>query len=151
MNKKLLKAIGATVITSCLCFGVGAGAKLEAIDMAPGYEICQEEVMPFFIAITRATNKLSLNSGGCLTCYADTCTQYGYGSGVTIELQQYTNDGWRTIKTWTSSSNSNASILEKDWYVAKGYSYQLKTTHTALSNGNVIESFTKYSNIINYF
>lgn len=151
MNKKLLTMIGATVIASSLCSGVNAETSLKTNSIPAGYEIQQQEATPYFIAITGASNELTLNSGGRLTCYADTRTQYGYGSGVTIELQQYTNDGWQTIKTWTSSSDSNLSAIDEDWYVAKGYSYQLKTTHMALSNGNVIENFVKYSNTINYF
>ena|SRR5665647_391993 len=151
MNKKLLTVVGATVIASSLCLGANAETGLITNNVPASYEIYQEEVIPYFIAITTAFNDLTLNSGGRLTCYADTRTQYGYGSGVTIELQQYINGNWQTIKTWASTSDTNASTIEQDWYVAKGYNYQLKTTHTALSEGNVIETFLKYSNILNYF
>ncbi len=151
MNRKLLTIIGVILIVSCSCLNVNAQTIFEPNTVCTTYEIRQEEVIPYFIAITKATNNLTLNSGGRLTCYADTRTKYGYGSGVTIELQQYTNGSWKTIKTWTSSSDSNASTIEKDWYVVKGYNYQLKTTHAALDNGDVIETFIKYSDIINYF
>jgi len=106
-------------------------------------------VSPNFIAIVRYVNNLTLNSGGKLTSEGDTEVQYGYIAGITIELQQY-NGQWNTIKTWSSSDSTIVSLM-KDWYVASGYQYRLKLTHTAMdSNLTVIESFISYSKTVAY-
>jgi len=106
-------------------------------------------VSPNFIAIVRYVNNLTLNSGGKLTSEGETEVQYRYIAGITIELQQY-NGQWNTIKTWSSSDSTIVSLM-KDWYVASGYQYRLKLTHTAMdSNLTVIESFISYSKTVAY-
>ncbi len=107
-------------------------------------------VAPANIAVVTTDNALTLGLLGKLTCEGATGVQQGYTAKVIVELQQY-NGGWSTIDTWTAATGTRSAAVNEYKYVAKGYSYQLKLTHIALdSNGNQVESITKYSTIVAY-
>ncbi len=60
---------------------------------------------------------------------------------VKCELQQY-DGGWNTIKTWTETKNSSAIMFDKEYAVAKGYSYRLKITASVYSDPILLEKVT---------
>ena len=62
---------------------------------------------------------------------------------ATCELQQL-DGSWKTIKTWTESSNGPDLLYEKDYAVYKGYSYRLKITAKAYQGSRQVESVTEY-------
>ena len=62
---------------------------------------------------------------------------------VKCELQQL-DGSWKTIKTWTESSNGPDLGYEKDYAVYKGYSYRLKITAKAYQGSRQVESVTEY-------
>ena len=142
---KVLKKIAAfTAIAVCfstMCIGVSA--KNGSVNMGNCI------LAPYNIAITNARCILTMDSPGTLTCYGDTYVISNYKAGITVELQKLDGD-WDTIKTWTSTANKEA-IVNENWYVTKGYSYRLKTSHYAYnSSGNLIEVIPSYSAEINY-
>lgn len=57
------------------------------------------------------------------------------------ELQQY-NGSWKTIKTWTQTENDSIVWLEKDYAVAKNYSYRLKVTASVYQGSVLLEEVT---------
>jgi hypothetical protein len=146
MKKTVLcKAIASIVAISICLSGISAFGQKDSIASVQTNTL----VSPFFVAIVIYVNNLTLNSGGRLSCEGETEVQYGYIAGITIELQQY-NGQWNTIKTWNASDSTIVS-LNNDWYVASGYQYRLKLTHTAMnSSRTVIESFTSYSRTVTY-
>ena len=106
-------------------------------------------IKPQNIAIIKATNNITLGALGKLTCMGKTHVLYGYSAGITMELQEYKNKDWTTIKTWTGI-DADCVELTTSYYVAKG-TYRLKLTHKAYdSNMKQIESFVNYSNTIIY-
>lgn len=106
-------------------------------------------IQPYNVIISTTYNNLTLGSLGKMTCEGYTTVPGGYKSGVVVELQQY-DGGWGTIKTWSASGNTSA-VISEDWYVEKGYSYRLKLTHKGYdSNGSLLESFNKYSKVVDY-
>lgn len=147
VKAKLLKKVLGLVLVGALSLGMNVFvAGQEGI---PTSEANKSIVSPRFIAIVEYSNGLRLNSGGRLTCQADTSVQMGYIAGVTIELQQF-NGGWSTIKTWSAQAPKFAELYQ-DWYVAKNYDYRLKVTHRALnSGGSIIENFISYSRTVSY-
>ena len=63
-----------------------------------------------------------------------------------MHLQRW-NDStnqWETIKSW-STSGSDTITLEKEWYVASGYLYQLKCVMHVYNSGLLGEVATCYS------
>lgn len=57
------------------------------------------------------------------------------------ELQQY-NGSWKTIKTWTQTENDSIVWLEKDYAVAKNYSYRLRVTASVHQDSVLLEEVT---------
>ena len=66
-----------------------------------------------------------------------------------MELQEYKNKEWKTIKTWTDTDSDYVG-LATSYFVTKG-TYRLKLTHKAYnSNMKQVESFVKYSETVIY-
>lgn len=68
---------------------------------------------------------------------------------VVSNLQQLKDGSWTTIKSWTSTTESMSLILQKSWYVSKGYSYRLVTNYYAYS-GSEVETTSIISRIVEY-
>lgn len=106
-------------------------------------------IRPQNIAITVHSNDIILGTFGKLTCKGHTEVSYGYLAGITMELQEFKNKEWTTIKTW-SETDADYVALNTSYFVVKG-TYRLKLTHKAYdSNMKQIESFIKYSKTIFY-
>lgn len=149
MKKQCLKKSVAVIsaISMCLC---GSRAFAEMPHTADGsFERETSAVMPCYLAVSVCSNDFSISSFGKAKCGAGTEVQPGYIAGLKIELQQY-NGGWKTVKTWSKSSEDYVGMT-KYQYVASGYSYRLKLTHTAKTgSGSTVETVTKYSDKIYY-
>ncbi len=66
-----------------------------------------------------------------------------------MELQEYKNKEWTTVKTW-SGSDADYIGLATNYFVVKG-TYHLKLTHKAYDiNMKQVESYIKYSKTIFY-
>lgn len=84
----------------------------------------------------------------------DYCRVYIPNSSCSCWLYMYlerwnSNSGeWDVVKSW-SNNGSGTITLEKEWYVAYGYAYQLRcVVYVYDSNGLLAESTTAYSQII---
>lgn len=106
------------------------------------------------IGISTTSTTLLLNGNGSVTCGASTNCWAGYTAGVVMELQQYKNGNWQTIKTWSNLTASIHAVLEQIWFIESGYSYQVKSTHSCYyagyGGGQLVESFVKYSRTVTY-
>ena len=142
MKKKGFKKALAIVMAATMCLalpGIGTYAKElpESIGIAPAN-----------IIIAACDNYLIWDSSGVLEVYGGTQVPYGYEAYVKVELQRKNGSSWTTIKTWTDQGGSYAMV--RSYYAVMGeYDYRLKLTHKAYdSNGNLIETITKYSDIV---
>ena len=143
MKKTNVKRAAAFIAAAMLCTG-GATAVLANQPISAENSI----ISPQNIAITRCENKFTLQSSTKVSCYGSTDVYDGYTAGVIVELQQNTGN-WGTIKTW-SSDRAYCATVDEYYTITKGYSYRLKLTHKAYnSSGKLVESITKYSNVIN--
>ena len=74
----------------------------------------------------------------------DTCTCYLY---MYLQRWNHSSQEWETIKSW-NTSGSDTITLEKEWYVAYGYAYQLKNVIYVYNSNNLLaESTAAYSDI----
>ena len=115
------------------------------IDMQQQQEL--SNIMPCFTAIADGWNGLLNEGNGRLKCTGGTTVLDGYTAGTIMELQQYQNGGWTTIKTWSGMGNSEMRLGET-WYVVSG-SYQVKVTHIAFLGNSSVETYISYSRIVN--
>ena len=142
MKKKGFKKALAIVMAAAMCLalpGIGTYAKEIPTDI---------EIAPANIIISATENLLEWKSSGVLEVYGGTQVPPTHEAYVKVELQQKNGTSWTTIKTWTDQGGSYAMVGSR-YAVTSGYQYRLKLTHKAYdSNGNLIETITKYSDIV---
>ncbi len=142
MKKKGFKkalAIGMAAVMCLALPGIGTYAKEIPIDIG---------IAPANIIISVTENLLEWESSGILEVYGGTEVPDGYEAYVKVELQRKDGTSWTTIKTWTDRGGAYA-MASSYYAVTSGYQYRLKLTHKAYdSNGNLIETITKYSDIV---
>ncbi len=145
-NKNYVKRITSLIVATVGC----ASMSITALNTFAATPVSNASIVaPANIIITSTENDFVLKSGGIFECYGETNVPVGYTAYVSVALQQK-GSSWSSIKTWSDKGGSNAFVDEK-YAVAKGYSYRLKLTHKAYdSSGNLIETITKYSDVINY-
>ena len=144
MNLKKLMAVGLSAMLSLSAFAA-VPAFAEPTENMPK-EL--RDVVPFNIVITKTQSYLSILSGQTLRCHAETSVASGNNAGLTMELQQNQNGKWQTIETWSNSGGAK-TVLDENYTVSKGYSYQLKLTHRGFNSAwTLLETITKYSNTV---
>lgn len=77
-------------------------------------------------------------SGGKAECNSEIYARSGTSKIVaTILLKQVTSTGTKTVKTWTQTTNGDMFYFYKEYYVTKGYDYQLEVNAKVYYNGTV--------------
>lgn len=146
MKAKNIFAVLAAVAVSVGGMSAFAFAEAEPPKTVQVQQYGDEGIMPCFTAIADGWNGLSNEGNGKLKCTGGTTVRDGYTAGTIMELQQYQNGGWTTIKTWSGMGNSEMRLGE-NWYVVSG-SYQLKVTHIAFLGNSSVETYTTYSKTV---
>lgn len=100
---------------------------------------------PRYAYINSSSTNLSI-SGGTATSIARIRGVSNLTTKVEIfaQLQQYRNNSWDTIESWSGAANSNTIALEKQAVVAKGFKYRLKSTYSVYAGANK-EQIVEYS------
>lgn len=144
-NRNYAKRITAFAAAFAMCLSLQLGA----LPVSAALPSTGDIISPNYIVINATENDFVLKSLGYFECYGATDVPSGYTAYVKVELQQ--NDGgWSTIKTWSDKDYISA-FVDENYAVMSGYSYRLKLTHKAYdSNDNLIETVTKYSEVIYY-
>ena len=142
MKKKGFKKALAIVMAAAMCLALpGIGTYAKEIPSNVG-------IAPTNIIIAACDNYLVWEGTNTLEVYGGTLVPNGYEAYVKVELQQKNGTSWTTIKTWTDRYEAYA-MVSRNYAVMSGYQYRLKLTHKAYdSNGNLIETITKYSDIV---
>lgn len=109
----------------------------------------QEGISPRYVALSRFSTTLSIDSNGCATCLGTAITNINYTCDATLELQQKVGSSWETIKDWSSSGDMNS--FSKSWYVASGYDYRLKLSVDVYNaGGKWVEGPVTHSKTVYY-
>ena len=94
-------------------------------------------VSPMFTYIIDAETQIFINSSGKATVETYlTGNNQVTSTRAIINLQQYKNGRWTTIKTWNESSSTRILNFSSTYYVNSGYSYRVQSTVTAYSGTN---------------
>ena len=94
-------------------------------------------VSPMFTYIIDAETQIFINSSGKATVETYlTGNNQVTSTRAIINLQQYKNGRWTTIKTWNESSSTRILNFSSTYYVTSGYSYRVQSTVTAYSGTN---------------
>lgn len=79
-------------------------------------------------------------STGIASCSASCYTTTNNTVKIEYDLERYMGSYWATVKTWTSSGTSYAS-LNKSWAVYSGYTYRGFATYSIYNSaGNLLET-----------
>ena len=98
----------------------------------------EEPIIPAYVGTNRITSGLNIDDGTA-ECYYSISLKSGYKASLTASLQQYTGDGWTTIKSWSEPKATYHSET-KYWAVASGHTYRLYVQANVYdSNGNYVE------------
>ena len=83
---------------------------------------------------------LDINWLGVATCEGSATARSLVEVETIVRLQQQTDTGWSTIKTWSSTGTASASAGGK-YAVARGYDYRVTVSgYVYDDNGNIVET-----------
>lgn len=145
MTKKLIiMVLSIALMTGMLTYPMNANA-ISLQDVNSG-DIFQ----PMYSNVNSFINNFEIDSQGKSSVYSNLSVRDADQARVDVYLERYTNGSWSTIKTWTTTENSTIAYIMKDWYVAKGYFYRMRSTGYAIKNGVVQETIYYISTSIYY-
>lgn len=110
-----------------------------------------QPAVPLYNYIDAYDVNLSIDkTTGIASCSASCYTSSNNTVEVEYRLQRYMGSYWGTVKTWTSSGTSVAS-LNKSWAVYSGYTYRgyaiyrvYNSAGTLLETGSATKTFSYY-------
>ncbi len=144
------KRIVSLVLSSFILFTVSTQVVAAEFNM-PLPSTAEFTVRPYMDYIVQAHGSIYIDAKGVATVSSSV---YGYqGTTTRVEisanLQQYKNNNWVTIKTFTAQSDSHRTSLSETHSVSKGYSYRVQATIKAYS-GSSLETQTVTSSEAKY-
>lgn len=147
LKRKLCRVISTTLLMFMLVIQGNAYAN-DSIDKYGNGE--QSIIQPYFTNIVRFENGFDISASGKASVSVYFKAQNVDSVRVDANLQQYKNGAWVTIKSWTNTSEGTDVGLNKEYYVAKGYSYRLASEGKAYIDGSLVERTSYVSQTINY-
>ena len=111
----------------------------------------EKVITPRYAYIDQTYACLSINSASGLSqSDANVYATYAGSIQINCRLQRYDGYSWSTVKSWTTTGGSVASLTEY-WYVASGYTYRLSNTcYVYNTAGTLVETTSFYSNYVTY-
>lgn len=97
-------------------------------------------IQPRWSYLDTVTAYLDINTLGIATCRGTATAHVLWDVKVTVRLQQLTDTGWYTVKSWSATELATTSVSGK-YAVYSGYTY--RTTVTAYvydENGSLVET-----------
>ncbi|MCI9467598.1 MAG: hypothetical protein HFE99_11000 [Ruminiclostridium sp.] len=104
-----------------------------------------EPIQPMWSNLNSIYGTLSISNGGIAKVTAKAICKVGKAekTSVRASLQQLKSGTWTEIKSWSATRDGlTASVPEKSWPVAHGYSYRLIVTGSAYQGLQLLEQGT---------
>lgn len=100
----------------------------------------QNEVQPRWTYLNSVSAALDINFLGVASCSGQALVTSSNRISVYVTLQQYTDSGWVTIRSW-SATGKTTTMASGQYAVARGYTYRVNTVvYVYDDRGNVIET-----------
>lgn len=97
---------------------------------------------PRWSYLNSVSANININSIGIATCSGRATARENITVKVVVRLQQLTDSGWSTIKSWTVTDTVSA-YASGSYAVYSGYTYRTSVTgYVYDSNGNLLETGT---------
>jgi len=107
-------------------------------------------VKPMWSHVNQFNNSFSITPAGMADIES---TLYAFEVDVIeikVDLQQFKNGSWVTIKSWTETTDYVVCKLVGKWYVVKGYGYRMVATGRVYIGGQMVEEVSFSSRVIYY-
>lgn len=130
IKKRLLFAAAALAVLFLLTPHAGATCNVPASAITHTATTTRIDLSrdPRFTYINSIASGLSVNSLGRASCSGTFDPYDAVDSTITMTLQQEKDGAWVDIKTWSEdSTGSSVRVIDKGYYVEKGYSYRVIT------------------------
>ena len=107
---------------------------------------------PRYTNISSIASGLTISSLGRAACTGTATMRNDYDGTLTMTLEKLNdNDRWEEVTSWsTEFSGPEVVMLDRGYYVRKGYSYQVVTNVEIRDGSKVIESVSIFSPIKTY-
>jgi len=99
-------------------------------------------ITPQFTYIMSISAGLDINKYGRAQCVGSVdATSDNYRVTLTVTLEKYVNNGWRSIKSWSGSgSGQSGLIVEGYYYIDHGLYMVCSTARVYNSSGTLLET-----------
>lgn len=102
--------------------------------------VTDSTVQPRWSYLTTVKAYLDINWLGLATCEGSASIRSQLDVKVVVRLQQLTDSGWSTIKTWTAT-DAGSAYASGVYAVHSGYTYRVSVTgYVYDDNGNLLET-----------
>ena len=100
----------------------------------------QTVVQPRWTYLTSISASLDINALGVASCGGRALVHSTNRIAVYVTLQQYTDSGWVTIRSWSATATT-ATQVSGQYAVAHGYTYRVNVfAYVYDGRGNIIET-----------
>ena len=100
----------------------------------------KNEVQPRWTYLNSVSASLQIDGLGIATCSGQAMVTSSNRITVYITLQQYTDSGWVTLRSW-SATGKTTTMAGGQYAVARGYTYRVNVfAYVYDSRGNIIET-----------
>ena len=100
----------------------------------------ENTIQPRWTYLNSVYAYLDINWLGVATCEGSSAARSSVEIKTVVRLQQLTDTGWSTIKSWSGTGTLNASAGGKI-AVARGYDYRVTVSaYVYDDNGNIVET-----------
>ena len=107
-------------------------------------------IQPYYVYTSTIDTNLSISSTGVADVKAKIIGNLSTTSvRVNVYLQRYSGGSWITVDSWSQSSNSSRTTLQKNVVVTKGYQYRVQASYYAYV-GSQYEHLVRYSSAVWY-
>ena len=109
------------------------------------------DAQPYYLSIARFSIQFDIPASGRSDIVGSVVSSSSdYSVNLTVELQQWKNSSWSTIKSWTTSGKGYV-MIDENWYVVMGNKYRIHAAATVYDqNGKVLERATKNLATVTY-
>lgn len=107
-------------------------------------------ITPYFSNISVFTNTFEISSSGKASVASYLSARNIDNLTIEVDLQQFKDGNWTTIKSWTQSSKGISGGLSGSYYVIKGYIYKVVSKAMVYKNGVLVESTSNISKMESY-
>ena len=142
LNKRLIKIIIFLMVISTPAYACNNYGDTDMTE--------SKVITPFFTNISIFNSTLKISSSGKASVSSYLTARNIDSLTIEVDLQQFKDGKWTSIKSWTESSTGTSGGLSGSYYVPKGYIYRTVSKGKVYKDGVLLESTSLTSKMKSY-